>query len=122
ELTLGSPSAPALRDGVIPRTHTSTYVSVSDAVSALIPRNRQNVRTVATSAAGALSGAAPAQLRGAIAAAAELTHDTALLAHAVRGPDATELRAAVGSLGRVAAAVASQAAALGSSVGAASQV
>jgi phospholipid/cholesterol/gamma-HCH transport system substrate-binding protein len=117
ELTLGSPSAPPLGDAVIPRVRTSTYVPLADALSVLRRSVRGDVRTVAGASAGVLSASAPAQLRDTIAAAPGLTADVSSVTGAARGPHGTELRAAVGSLGRVASAVAEQAPALGASLG-----
>jgi phospholipid/cholesterol/gamma-HCH transport system substrate-binding protein len=117
ELTLGSPSAPPLGDAVIPRARTSTYVPLADALSVLQPSVRGDVHAVAGAFGGLLSAHAPAQLRDTIAAAPGLTSDAALVAGAARGPHSVELRAAVGSLAHVASAVASQAPALGASLG-----
>lgn len=116
QLTLGSPSAPALGQTLIPVTHTSTYVPLDDALSVLDARGRANTNTVAGALGATLSGAAPAQLRDTVAVAPSLTHDAAVVAGAARGPHATELGAAVSSYAGVASAVASRSPALRSSV------
>ncbi|MFL5822354.1 MAG: MlaD family protein [Solirubrobacteraceae bacterium] len=109
ELTLGSPSAPALGSATLPTRQTSTYVPLDDALSVLNARTRGNLRTVISSASGLLSGSAPDRLRDVISHAPGLTRDTALVARAAQGPHGTELRAAVASLAHVASAVAAQA-------------
>ena len=116
-LTLGSAQAPPLGNRVLPTSQTSTYVSLGDVLSAFQPHARASVRTIAGATAGLLSGTAPEQLRQTLAAAPGLTRDTAVMTAAARGPRATELRSAIGSLSHVASAVASQAPALKSSLG-----
>jgi ABC-type transporter Mla subunit MlaD len=117
ELTLGSPAAPALGDAVIPSSQTATYVPLDDALSFLRAPIRRDVGEISQTAAGVLSRDAPAQLRNALAAAPDLTRDAAVVPAAARGTHAVELRSAVGSLSRVASAMAEQAPALGSSLG-----
>jgi phospholipid/cholesterol/gamma-HCH transport system substrate-binding protein len=114
QLTLGSPSAPALGAEVLPRSQTSTYVPFADVLSVLDPRVRGDVRLLARTAGRLSSGPAPAQLRDALAAAPELTADAASVARAAQGSDGVELGQAVSSLSRVSAAAASQSPALGS--------
>jgi phospholipid/cholesterol/gamma-HCH transport system substrate-binding protein len=115
-LTPGSPRGPTLGGAVIPTSQTSTYVPLADALSILRPRTRTSVRRVAGATAGLLSASAPQQLNQTIAALPRLTADTALVAASARGPHASELRSAVGSLAHVAATVASQAPSLRSSL------
>jgi ABC-type transporter Mla subunit MlaD len=116
-LAPGSPNAPPLDGRVIPVTQTSTYVPLDDVLSVLEPRTRNNVRRLAATAGGLLSRRAPEQLNRVIAAGPGLSSDLAVIAAAARGPHASELHSAVGSLGRMASAVASRAPALTASLG-----
>jgi ABC-type transporter Mla subunit MlaD len=121
ELMLGSPGAPPLGAHVIPPAQTSTYVPLSDAMSVLRAGTRTDVHELSASAGRLLSGAAPPQLHAVVAAAPGLLHDTAGVSAAARGAHRTELRAAVGSLGRVAGALAEQSTALAASLDSASR-
>lgn len=116
QLDLGSPAAAPIGRAVIPVSQSSVYVPLDDALSVLRAPTRANVRTVAGGLAGLLSASTPAQLRDAIAAGPALTADTAAVARAARGPDATELRSAVSSYANVASAVASRVPALESTL------
>jgi ABC-type transporter Mla subunit MlaD len=115
-LTPGSPTAPPLGHRVIPTAHSTTYVPVDDALSVLRAPVRHDVGAIAQTASGVLSHDAPSQLRDTIAAAPDLTRQAAAVGSAARGTHATELRSAVGSLARVASAVAEQSPAVRSSL------
>jgi ABC-type transporter Mla subunit MlaD len=116
-LTLGSSANPPLGNEILPTSQTSTYVPLDQVLSAFQPHVRASVRVLASASAGMLSGAAPGQLRQAITAAPGLLSNTAVVARAVRGPNATQLRSAIDSLGHVAFTVAARAPALRSSLG-----
>jgi ABC-type transporter Mla subunit MlaD len=116
ELTLGSPSAPPLRAGVIPTSQTSTYVPLEDTFEVLAKGTQPNIRTIAGAEAEALSGSAPRALHATLAAAPGLTADAAVVAAAARGHD-DSLHGAVESFAHIAAAISSQAPALRSSLG-----
>ncbi len=116
QLTLGSPSAPALGHAVIPVTRTSTYVPLDTALSVFDARGRANVQAITRALSSALSGPAPEQLRAAVADSPSLTHDAAVVSAAARGAHATELRSAVSSYAAVTSAIASRSAAVRASV------
>jgi ABC-type transporter Mla subunit MlaD len=107
ELTLGSPSAPALGDRPIRRT--STYVPIADALRILDARGRTNLRATAAGLAGALSGGTAGDANALLRDAPALVRDTGAVAVAARGPHGTELAAAVEGLSATAGAVATRA-------------
>jgi phospholipid/cholesterol/gamma-HCH transport system substrate-binding protein len=121
QLQLGSPSAPALGDALLPRSQTSTYVPLDDALSILNGSGRGDVRTLARTAGALLSGAAPSQLHDVLSAAPALTADAGSAARAAQGTDGTELGRAVTSLAHVSAAASSRAPALGAMLGSAAR-
>lgn len=112
ELTLGSPASPPLGAQVVPLSQTSTYVPLEDALSVLRAPVRADVHAIASTAAAALSGPAPAELRDTLSAAPRLSSDLAAVAQAARGPDGVELHDAVESLAQVAGTVAGQSGAI----------
>jgi phospholipid/cholesterol/gamma-HCH transport system substrate-binding protein len=117
QLTLGSPTAPALGDAQLPPSQTSTYVPFADVLSVLDARGRGEIRSLARTAGALASGPAPAELHDALGAAPGLTADAATIARAAQGTDGTELAQAVTSLAGVSTAVASRAPALGALLG-----
>lgn len=114
ELTLGTPSAPALGGHVIPVAHSSIYVPLDDAISVLNGRTRGNVQAIVRTFGPFASSAASSQLRDTLSAAPGLTSDAAVVAAAARGPGQSALGGAVRSFAGVAAAIASQSPSLSS--------
>jgi phospholipid/cholesterol/gamma-HCH transport system substrate-binding protein len=108
ELQPGSPSAPPLEGGVIPKSQTRVYVSLDQATRVLRASNRETLRTLFHDAAKVLRGGAVTGLRRTLKAAPQLTKELGPTARALQGPHGDELAGAVLGMSKTVSAVASR--------------
>ncbi|MFN2611803.1 MAG: MlaD family protein [Solirubrobacterales bacterium] len=99
DLSPGSPGAPLLADGgQIPRSHSTVYVSLDQALRILRQPTREGFRGLLRSASKTLRGKAISGLQQTLGGAPPLTADLAPAARALTGPDGIELAGTVRGL------------------------
>jgi phospholipid/cholesterol/gamma-HCH transport system substrate-binding protein len=101
DLSPGSPSAPVLGDGgLIPREHTTVYVSLDQTLRILRDPNRNGLRGILRTASRTLRGGAVSGLQQTLRSAPRLTRDLAPTSRALLGPHGDELAGVVSGLSR----------------------
>lgn len=113
DLQAGSPSAPLLGDGVIPRAQTRVYVSIDQALRVLRRSNRETLDDLIRSGRLILDGRAIKGIRETLRVAPELTRDLGPTVRALQGPRGTELAGAIRGMADTVEAVAEREADLG---------
>jgi phospholipid/cholesterol/gamma-HCH transport system substrate-binding protein len=108
ELQPGSPSAPPLDGGVIPKAHTRVYVSLDQATRVLNASNRTTLRTLFHDAVKVLKNDAVGGIRKTLKAAPQLTKELGPTARALQGPHGTELAGAIQGMSKTVTSVASR--------------
>jgi virulence factor Mce-like protein len=109
DLHPGSPSAAELEEGsVIPKSQTSVYVSLDEALRVLREPNRKALKGAVGSTAKVLRGKGVEGLRRTLGAAPELLRQLGPTARALRGPEGDELAGAIRGLAGTVAAVGSR--------------
>jgi virulence factor Mce-like protein len=109
DLHPGSPSAPVLKQGgTIPRSQTTNYVTLDEALRVLRPEIRNNLQQLAKVGSRTFRGRAIDGLQRTLRNAPALTRDLADAARALQGPHRTELAGAISGIARTTRAVASQ--------------
>jgi virulence factor Mce-like protein len=107
DLSPGSPSAPALGDGgLIPRAHTTVYVSLDQTLRILRDPNRNGLRSIVRTASRTLRGGAVSGLQQTLHSAPALTRDLAPTSRALLGPHGNELAGVVSGLSQTVGEVA----------------
>jgi ABC-type transporter Mla subunit MlaD len=109
ELRPGTPGAPLLGDAVIPRSRTSTYVPLGDALGVLRAGRRADLQAVADALARTLREPATGALNDVLRRSPRLVAALPRVARAARGRHGRELRSAVTGLARTARAIAARA-------------
>ncbi|MDX6616007.1 MAG: phospholipid/cholesterol/gamma-HCH transport system substrate-binding protein [Solirubrobacterales bacterium] len=118
DLSPGSPSAPMLGDGgLIPRDHTTVYVSLDQTLRILRQPNRNGLRSIVRTASRTLRGGAVSGLQQTLRSAPRLTRSLAPASRALLGPHGDELAGVVSGLNRTVAGVAAHEAQLTSLAG-----
>jgi len=108
DLQPGSPGAPLLNGGTIPKSQTRVYVSLDQATRVLRTSNREALRSLFHSASRVVRGGAITGVRRTLKAAPRLTRELGPTARALQGPHGTELARAIHGMAATTAAVASR--------------
>ena len=108
DLQPGSPSAPLLDGGVIPKSQTRVYVSLDQATRVLRTSNREALRGLVHGAAKVVRDGAVTGIRKTLKAAPQLTKELGPTARALQGPHGTELAGAIRGMSATVSAVASR--------------
>ncbi len=108
DLEPGSPSAPLLDGGIIPKSQTRVYVSLDQATRVLGTKNRETLRTLVHDAVRVIRAPAIGAVRKVLGAAPRLTKELGPTAHALQGPHGNELAGAIRGLSQTVGAVSSR--------------
>ncbi len=106
DLQPGSPSAPPLGSGILPRSQTRVYISLDQATRVLHSSNREALRQLVRSGAKILDRGSVESLRHVLTESPALVRNLAPASQALRGPHGTELAGAIRSMSVTARAVA----------------
>jgi virulence factor Mce-like protein len=108
DLQPGSPSAPLLNGGTIPKSQTRVYVSLDQATRILRTSNREALRSLFHDASRVVRDGAITGVRKTLKAAPQLTKELGPTARALQGPHGTELAHAIHGMAATTSAVASR--------------
>jgi virulence factor Mce-like protein len=108
DLEPGSPSAPLLDGGILPKSQTRVYVSLDEATRVLGTKNRESLRSLVHGVARVIEGPAIPAVRKVLGGAPRLTKELGPTARALQGPHGNELAGAIHGLSQTVGAVSSR--------------